>query len=58
MIKGYNQQAAAVDSLIKKGYTPAHKANSKKKKFKGAKASAQIGQQSNDNNAKTMEKKT
>lgn len=53
--KGWSGQAATIDSMMKKGYTPAHKANAKRKKFKANKSSAQIGPQNNDNNAATME---
>lgn len=53
MIKGYTKEKT-VHQLVKKGYTKAHIANSKKIKFKGANAPQQIGQQDNDNNAESM----
>lgn len=58
LIKGWSKKPQPVNNMVKKGYTKAHIANSKKKKFKDAKAPAQLGQQNNDNNAKSMEKKS
>lgn len=57
MIKGYSKKSKKIHDMVKKGYTKAHIANSKKAKFKGVDAPAQIGLQNNDNNATTMEGK-
>lgn len=54
MIKGYKPKTKKVHDMIKKGYTKSHIANSRLARFKGNDAPQQIGQQDNDNNAKSM----